>query len=271
MTTEQSSFRIAGSDLQFVELTLRPGGEAVGEPGAMMYMDEGIKIDTVLGDGSSGKWGFLGRLGDGFRRLFAGESMFSVIYANTDGAQTRRIAFAAPGVGKIVGFNLGEHGGELICQRGAFLGGARGVKLGIAFQKKLRVGLFGGQGFVMQRLQGNGPVFVHASGALTEVALEPGRLLRVDTGCIVAMETSVTYDIKFAGRMKTALFGGEGLFVATLRGPGKIWLQSLPLRKLALNIMRAGFYGQNRGYAWLYVIFVIVFILVTLFLGPVPE
>lgn len=228
--------RIAGSDLQFVEMTLAPGGAVVGEPGAMMYMDEGIAQQTVLGDGSDKN--FLLRLWGSLKRMFTGESIFSVVYTNT-GSAPRRLAFATPTIGKILAIDLAQVGGALICQKGSFLAAERGVEMGIAWTKKLRVGFFGGEGFIMQRLEGDGLCFVHAGGTVHPVDLQPGQTLRVDTGCLVALQPSVGYDIQFVGKIKTALFGGEGLFYAALTGPGRVWLQSLPLSRMADRIYKA--------------------------------
>jgi uncharacterized protein (TIGR00266 family) len=259
--------RIVGSDLQYVELTLQPGAAVVGEPGAMMYMDEGLEQQTVLGDGSAQN--LLVRLFRSIKRAFTGESMFSVIYTNAVNAP-RRVAFATPTIGKILAVDLADCGGQLICQKGAFLAGERGVEMGIAWTKKLRVGFFGGEGFIMQRLSGRGRVYINASGTLTEMMLPATASLRVDTGCLVALQSSVTYDIKYAGRVKTALFGGEGLFFATLKGPGKAWLQSLPIKRFSRNVLKQAVYGQQKGMMKLYVVGLILFIVFTLIFGGDP-
>jgi uncharacterized protein (TIGR00266 family) len=250
--------KVYGSDLQYVEVTLPPAAEFVAEPGAMMYMDDGIDQTTVLGDGS--KQFFLVRLYRAIKRKFAGESMFTVIYTNK-AAQTRRVAFATSSIGKIVVIDLATIGGELICQKGAFLAAERGVEMGIAWTKKLRVGFFGGEGFIMQRLKGSGRVFINASGTLREMELPAGASLRVDSGCLVALQPSVTYDIKFAGRVKTALFGGEGLFFASLRGPGKVWLQSLPMKRFAHSVLRIALFGQQQRMGKLYIIAFVLFMI----------
>jgi|SRR3990172_11879693 len=231
-------YRIYGEDLQFVEVELDPQEAVVAEAGGMMYMDDGIQMETVFGDGSQQKSGFLGALMGAGKRLLTGESLFMTIFMNQS-ADRRRVAFGAPYPGRIVPAHLSELGGELICQKDSFLAAAKGVSVGIAFQKKIGVGLFGGEGFIMQRLQGDGWAFIHAGGMLVERTLQPGELIRVDTGCIVAFQPSVSYDIQFVGGVKSALFGGEGLFFATLRGPGRVWLQSLPLSRLAGRIMAA--------------------------------
>lgn len=233
-------FQIHGGDLQFVEVELDPNEAAVAEAGGMMYMDDGIEMETIFGDGSEQqqKKGFFGSLLGAGKRLLTGESLFMTVFHNRASGK-RRVAFAAPYPGRIIPVHLSQVGGELIAQKDSFLCAAKGVSIGIAFQKKLGTGLFGGEGFIMQRLQGDGLAFIHAGGTLYERKLEVGELLRVDTGCIVAFQPSVDYDIQMVGGIKTAFFGGEGLFFATLRGPGKVWLQSLPLSRLAGRIAAA--------------------------------
>ena len=211
-------YKIYGDDMQFVEVELDPQEATVAEAGAMMYMEEGIAMEAVFGDGSQKSGGFLGSL---------------------MGAGRAKVAFGAPYPGKIIAVHLSEIGGELITQKDSFLCAAKGVSIGIAFQKRIGVGLFGGEGFIMQRLEGDGWAFVHAGGTLMERDLGPGESLRVDTGCIVAFQPSVEYDIQRAGGIKSMLFGGEGLFFATLRGPGRVWLQSLPFSRLADRIYSA--------------------------------
>jgi uncharacterized protein (TIGR00266 family) len=228
-------FKIYGDDMQFVEVELDPQEAAVAEAGGMMYMDDGIQMETIFGDGSQKQSGFMGALMGAGKRLLTGESLFMTVFMNM-GQGKRRVAFGAPYPGKIVPVHLSEVGGELIAQKDSFLCAAKGVALSIAFQRKLGVGLFGGEGFIMQRLQGDGLAFIHAGGTLYERTLKPGEVIRVDTGCIVAFQPTVDYDIQAVGGIKSALFGGEGLFFATLRGPGKIWLQSLPLSRLAGRI-----------------------------------
>jgi uncharacterized protein (TIGR00266 family) len=231
-------YKIVGDDMQFVEVELDPQEAAIAEAGAMMYMDDGIEMETIFGDGSQQQGGILGSLLGAGKRLLTGESLFMTVFAN-QAREKKRVAFGAPYPGKIVAVRLSEIGGELIAQKNSFLAAAKGVSVGIAFQKKLGVGLFGGEGFIMERLQGDGLVFAHAGGALMERTLQPGEVIRADTGCIVAFQPSVDYDIEYVGKVKSALFGGEGLFFATLRGPGRIWLQSLPLSRLADRIMAA--------------------------------
>ena len=238
-------YRVVGEDLQYVEIELDPNEATIAEAGGMMYMDDGIEMETIFGDGSQQQTGFMGALMGAGKRLLTGESLFMTVFLNKS-PQKRKIAFGAPYPGRIVPVHLSEIGGELIAQKDSFLVAAKGVSIGIAFQKRLGVGLFGGEGFIMQRLQGDGWAFVHAGGMLTERVLAPNELVRVDTGCIVALQPSVHYDIEYVGKIKTALFGGEGLFFATLRGPGKIWLQSLPLSRLANRIVSA-VPGLTRG------------------------
>jgi uncharacterized protein (TIGR00266 family) len=248
MGMHEIDYRIVGEDMQFVEVELDPGEATVAEAGGMMYMDDGIEMETIFGDGSQQKSGFLGALMGAGKRLLTGESLFMTVFLNRSSGK-RRLAFGAPYPGRIIPVHLSEIGGELIAQKDSFLAAAKGVSIGIAFQRRLGVGLFGGEGFIMQRLQGDGWAFVHAGGMLTERTLAAGEILRVDTGCIVALQPSVDYNIEYVGKIKTALFGGEGLFFATLRGPGKVWLQSLPLSRLANRIVSAvpGLTGGGRG------------------------
>jgi uncharacterized protein (TIGR00266 family) len=240
-TAHEIDFRIFGEDLQFVEVDLDPGESAVAEAGAMMYMTSGIQMETVFGDGSSQQrgGGIMGALMGAGKRLLTGESLFMTVFTNGAPGGVHRVAFAAPYPGRILPMDLKLLGGELICQKDSFLCAARGVSIGIAFQRKIGAGLFGGEGFIMQRLQGDGLCFVHAGGMLHTIDLKPGETLRVDTGCLVAMQPQINYDIQFVGKIKTALFGGEGLFFATLTGPGRVWLQSLPLSRLADRIYKA--------------------------------
>lgn len=231
-------YKIHGDDMQFVEIELDPGEATVAEAGGMMFMDDGISMETIFGDGSQQNSGFIGSLLGAGKRLLTGESLFMTVFQNQANGK-RRVAFGAPYPGKIMPVQLNEIGGELIAQKDSFLCAAKGVSISIAFQKRFGVGLFGGEGFIMQRLLGDGLAFVHAGGTLYERILAPGETLRVDTGCIVAFQPSVDYDIQLVGGVKTALFGGEGLFFATLRGPGKVWLQSLPFSRLAGRIVAA--------------------------------
>jgi uncharacterized protein (TIGR00266 family) len=243
-------YKIHGDDMQFVEIELDPQEAVVAEAGGMMFMDDGIAMETVFGDGSQKNTGIMGALLGAGKRLLTGESLFMTVFQN-QGAGKRRVAFGAPYPGKIIPVHLRDIGGELIAQKDSFLCAAKGVSVGIAFQKRLGAGIFGGEGFIMQRLTGDGWAFVHAGGTLYERSLAPGELVRVDTGCIVGFQPTVDYDIQFVGGIKSALFGGEGLFFATLRGPGKVWLQSLPLSRLAGRIIaaapRAGRGGREEG------------------------
>ena len=231
-------YKIHGDDMQFVQVELDPQEAVVAEAGGMMYMDDGIAMQTIFGDGSGQNSGFMGALLGAGKRLLTGESLFMTVFQN-QGVGKKQVAFGAPYPGKIIPVHLAELGGELIVQKDSFLCAAKGVSIGIAFQKRLGVGLFGGEGFIMQRLNGDGWAFIHAGGTLLERTLAPGEILRVDTGCIVGFQPTVDYDIQLVGGIKTALFGGEGLFFATLRGPGRIWLQSLPFSRLAGRIVAA--------------------------------
>jgi len=231
-------YEIKGSEMQFVEVELDPGEAAIGEAGSMMFMDAGIGMDTVFGDGSAQQGGLFGKLLGAGKRLVTGESLFTTVYTN-NARQKQRVAFAAPYPGKILPMDLSKMGGTLICQKDAFLCAARGVQLGIAFQQKLSVGFFGGEGFIMQKLDGNGLAFVHAGGSLLQRELQPGQTLLVDTGCVVAYTPNVNFEIQYVGKIKTALFGGEGLFFAKLTGPGTVWLQSLPFSRLASRVFAA--------------------------------
>jgi uncharacterized protein (TIGR00266 family) len=204
----------------------------------MMYMEDGIRMDAIIGDGSAQQSGLLGKLIGAGKRLITGESLFTTVYSN-EGQGKRRVAFAAPYTGKIIPFDLKKHGGTIICQKDAFLCAAKGVSLGIAFQRRLGAGFFGGEGFIMEKLEGDGMAFAHSGGTVIERTLAAGETLRVDTGCVVAYTTGIDFDIQFVGGIKTAMFGGEGLFFATLRGPGTVWIQSLPFARLASRIFAA--------------------------------
>ncbi len=238
MAMDVVDYEIKGNEMQFVEVELDPGEAAVGEAGSLMFMDAGIGMDTVFGDGSANQGGLFGKLLGAGKRLITGESLFTTVYTNNAHAK-QRVAFAAPYPGKIVAMDLQRLGGTLICQKDSFLCAARGVSLGIALQRKLGVGFFGGEGFIMQKLDGNGLAFVHAGGTLLERELQPGQTLMVDTGCVVAYTPNVDFEIQYVGKIKTALFGGEGLFFARLTGPGHVWLQSLPFSRLASRVFAA--------------------------------
>jgi uncharacterized protein (TIGR00266 family) len=238
MAMDVIDYKIIGSEMQFAEVELDPGEAAIGEAGSLMYMDAGISMDTVFGDGSAQQGGILGKLLGAGKRLVTGESLFTTVYTNQV-QQKQRVAFAAPYPGKILPMDLKALGGMLICQKDAFLCAARGVSLGIAFQRKLSVGFFGGEGFIMQKLEGDGLAFVHAGGMVVKRELQQGEVLRVDTGCLVAYTPNVNFEIEYVGKIKTALFGGEGLFFAKLSGPGTVWLQSLPFSRLASRVFAA--------------------------------
>lgn len=240
MAMDVVDYEIKGSEMQYVEVELDPGEAAVGEAGSLMFMDAGISMDTVFGDGrqGGGGGGLLGKLLGAGKRLVTGESLFTTVYTNSS-ARKQRLAFAAPYPGKIVAMDLRRLGGTLICQKDAFLCAARGVALGIALQQRLSVGFFGGEGFIMQRLDGDGLAFVHAGGTIVERELAAGEQLLVDTGCVVAYTPTIDFQIQFVGKIKTALFGGEGLFFARMTGPGHLWLQSLPFSRLASRIFAA--------------------------------
>ena len=239
MAMDVVDYEIKGAEMQFVEVELDPGEAAIGEAGSMMFMDANIAMDTVFGDGSASQGGgFFGKLLGAGKRLITGESLFTTVYTN-NGAGKQRVAFAAPYPGKILPMDLRQLGGMLICQKDSFLCAARGVSLGIALQQKLGVGFFGGEGFIMQKLEGDGLAFVHAGGTVVRRTLQPGQRLLVDTGCVVAYTPNVNFEIQYVGKIKTALFGGEGLFLAQLTGPGEVWLQSLPFSRLASRIFAA--------------------------------
>ena len=231
--------KIYGEDLQFVEIFLDPSESAVAEAGSMMYMTPGITMETVFGDGgqSSGGGVMNAILGAG-KRLLTGESLFMTTFTNS-GSGKQQVSFAAPYPGKILAMDLKQLGGMLICQKDSFLCAARGISIGIAFQRRIGVGLFGGEGFIMQKLEGDGLCFVHAGGTVHPLELGAGQTLRVDTGCLVALQPTVNYEIQYVGKIKTALFGGEGLFYAVLTGPGRVWLQSLPFSRMADRIYKA--------------------------------
>ncbi len=246
---DEIDFKIFGAEMQFVEVELDPGESAVAEAGAMMYKDSAIDMQSVFGDAStpSGSGGFMDKLVGAGKRLITGESLFITVFTHT-GQGKGRVAFGAPYPGNIIPVPLTSVNGCLICQKDSFLCAAKGVSIGIFLQKKILTGLFGGEGFIMQKLEGDGMVFVHAGGTVVERQLKPGEVLDVDTGCIVALEKTVNFDIRQAGNIKTALFGGEGLFFATLHGPGKIWLQSLPFSRLAGRMLQAAPQrGGSRG------------------------
>ncbi len=242
-STHEIDYTIYGDDMQFVEIGLDPNEAVMSEAGAMMYMSQGIEMETQLGTG--GESGFMGKLFSAGKRMLSGESLFVTVFYN-QGSDYARVAFAAPYPGKIIPLDLAKTG-TMLCQKDSFLCSAKGTDIDIAFTKRFGVGLFGGEGFILQRLSGDGWAFAHAGGTVTEQELAPGEVLRVDTGCIVAFQEQVDYDIQYVGKIKTALFGGEGLFYARLTGPGKIYLQSLPFSRLAGRIYKAMPQTGGRG------------------------
>jgi uncharacterized protein (TIGR00266 family) len=237
--SDEIDYQITGDDMQFVEIALDPGEMVIADAGAMMYMTPGIRMETVFGDPSAQDQGLLGKVFAAGKRVLTGASLFMTTFTS-QGPGKQQVAFAAPYPGKIVAMDLPQLGGELLCQKTSFLCAARGVSIGVAFTRRIGAGFFGGEGFILQRLTGDGLAFVHAGGTFFQRRLEPGETLRVDTGCIVAFQPSVEYDIKFVGGLKNTLFGGEGLFFATLTGPGNVWLQSLPFVRLADRIHATG-------------------------------
>lgn len=238
-TNHEIDYKIYGEEMQFVEVELDPQETVVAESGSFMMMREGIRMETIFGDGTQQNKGFMGKLFSAGKRLLTGESLFMTTFTNESNGKNH-VSFAAPYAGKIIPLDLHELGGKVICQKDAFLCAAKGVAVGIEFQRKLGTGLFGGEGFIMQKLEGDGIAFVHAGGMVIEKELMPGEALKIDTGCIVAFTSGVHYDIQFVGGIKNAIFGGEGLFFAVLRGPGKVWIQSLPISRLAGRILQYG-------------------------------
>jgi uncharacterized protein (TIGR00266 family) len=232
-------YSIYGEEMQCVEIELDPQETVIAESGSFMFMDENIEMATVFGDGSDRSGGFFDKLVSAGRRVLTGESLFMTTFTNRAHGK-QRVTFAAPYAGKIVALDLAQYSGKIVCQKDAFLCAAKGVQVGIEFQRKLGTGLFGGEGFIMQKLEGDGMAFVHAGGYIVERELAIGETLKVDTGCIVAFTNRVAYDIQFVKGVRNMVFGGEGLFFATLRGPGKVWLQSLPVSRLAAKIISYG-------------------------------
>jgi uncharacterized protein (TIGR00266 family) len=247
MKCHEVDYEIFGDDMQIVEIELDSGETVIAEAGAMNYMDRGISFEAKMGDGSTPDEGLMGKLLNVGKRVLTGESVFITHFTNSDKGK-QRVSFAAPYPGKIIPVNMSEMGGELICQKDAFLCAASGTHMGIAFTRRLGAGFFGGEGFILQRLQGDGMAFVHAGGTVIRKELN-NDTIRVDTGCIVAFTPSIRYDIQRAGGLKSMFFAGEGLFLATLSGTGTVWLQSLPFSRMADRILahapRAG--GKRRG------------------------
>ncbi len=246
MTAHEIDYQIFGQEMQFVEIELDPGESAVAEAGAMMYMTDGIVMETIFGDGSTSSQtgGFFDKLIGAGKRLITGESLFCTVFTQ-QGHGKARVAFGAPYPGKIIPLDLKDYDNQIVCQKDAFLCAAKGVSIGLAFQKKIGAALFGGEGFIMQKLEGDGLSFVHAGGTIVKKQLGPGETLRVDTGCMVALTRTVSYDIEYIGNVKSAIFGGEGFFFANLTGPGHVWLQSLPFSRLAGKIHESA--PQNTG------------------------
>lgn len=243
MNNHVIDYTIYGEEMQFVEVELDPQETVVAEAGSFMMMEDDIHMETIFGDGTGGAGGIMGKLFSAGKRVLTGESLFMTAFTNT-GNGKKHVSFASPYPGKIIPMDLTQFNGKIICQKDAFLAAAKGVSIGIEFQRKVGAGFFGGEGFIMQKLEGDGMCFVHAGGTIIRKELLPGQQLRVDTGCLVAMTSGVNYDIEFVKGVKTALFGGEGLFFATLRGPGSVWIQSLPFSRLASRVFAA---APSRG------------------------
>jgi uncharacterized protein (TIGR00266 family) len=244
-TNHEIDYRILGSEMQCVEIELDPEETVMSEPGSFMMMDNGIDMQTIFGDGSKQQSGLLGKLLSAGKRMLTGENLFMTAFTNI-GQGKKQVTFASPYPGKIIPLDLYHLGGRVICQKDSFLCAAKGVSVGIEFQRKLGTGLFGGEGFIMQKLEGDGMAFVHSGGHVIERNLQPGELLKIDTGCIVAFTKEVNYDIQFVGGIKNTLFGGEGVFFASLSGPGKVWIQTLPISRLAGRIISYGSIGGRK-------------------------
>lgn len=242
MNSHEIDYRIFGEEMQCIEIELDPNESVIAEPGGFMMMRDGIKMETIFGDGSQQQTGLMGKLFSAGKRLLVGEGLFMTAFTNIAN-QKNHVYFAAPYSGKIIALDLQQYGGKIICQKDAFLCAAKGVSVGIEFQRRLGTGLFGGEGFIMEKLEGDGWAFVHSGGMVLEKELAHGEVLKVDTGCIVAFTASIDYDIEMVKGVKNMIFGGEGLFFATLRGPGKVWVQSLPVSRLASRILS---YGTSR-------------------------
>lgn len=246
MNADEIEYKIFGDDMQMVSIALDPHESVIAEAGSMMVMSEPIVMDTIFGDGSNNNQGLLDKMVGAGKRLLTGESLVMTIYTNT-GNKKEQVSFSAPFPGKILPIDLSKHENELICQKESFLCAAKGVSLGIAFTRKLGAGFFGGEGFILQKLTGDGLAFIHAGGTIIKKDLIAGEVLKVDTGCLVAMTKNVDYDIQRVGNIKTALFGGEGLFLARLSGPGTVWIQSLPFSRMANRIIAAGMTSSSES------------------------
>lgn len=238
-TNHEIDYFIHGEEMQMVEIELDPNETAIAEAGSFMYMDQGIEMETIFGDGSQANNSIFSKIWGAGKRLLTGESLFMTSFTHT-GMGKARVAFASPFPGKIIPIDLSLFKGKVICQKDSFLCAAKGVSVGIEFQRKLGTGLFGGEGFIMQKLEGDGMAFCHAGGFVMKRTLRPNEILRIDTGCIVAYTSDIQYDIQFIGGVKNMIFGGEGVFFATLQGPGEIWLQTLPISRLASRILQYG-------------------------------
>ena len=248
MNTHEIDYRIIGEEMQCIEIELDPDETVIAEAGSFMLMDSDIEMNTIFGDGSKESEGIMSKLFSAGKRVLTGESLFMTAYTHR-GIGKKHATFAAPYPGKIIPIDLSQRGGKLICQKDAFLCAAKGVSIGIEFQRKLGAGFFGGEGFIMQKLEGDGMAFIHAGGTILEKTLQAGDVLKVDTGCLVAFEQTVDYDIEFIGGIKNTFFGGEGLFFATLTGPGTVWIQSLPFSRLADKIIASApkMGGRRKG------------------------
>lgn len=248
---DQIDYKLYGEDMQFVEIELDPGESAIAEAGSLMFKESSISMETVFGDASasSSSGGFMDKLVGAGKRLITGESLFTTVFTHR-GTGKAKVAFAAPYPGTIIPMQLSTHGGRIICQKDSFLAAAKGVSIGMYFQRKILTALFGGEGFIMQKLEGDGLVFIHAGGTIVERELKPGERLDVDTGCVVGFTEGVNFDIQRVGSVKSMLFGGEGVFLATLTGPGKVWIQSLPFSRLAGRMFSAAYQrggGKDEG------------------------
>lgn len=246
MQAHEIDYEIFGEEMQFVEIELDPDETVVAEPGSFLMMDQDIEMKTIFGDGSGQETGMLGKLFGAGKRVLTGEKLFMTAFTHM-GDGKAKVSFASPYPGKIIPINLYELDGKIICQKDAFLCAAHGARVGIEFSKKLGRGFFGGEGFIMQKIEGDGMAFLHAGGYIVEKTLAPGEHLRVDTGCLVGFTEDVDYDIEFVGGIKNTIFGGEGLFFASLIGPGKVWVQTLPISRLGDRIMShsKGYFGKS--------------------------
>lgn len=236
MNAHEIDYKIYGEEIQFVEIELDPKESVIAESGSFMMMNDTIEMETIFGDGSNKEEGIMSKLFSAGKRLLIGEGLFMTLFSNV-GSNKKKVSFAAPYPGKIIPIDLSEVEGKFICQKDAFLCAAKGVSVGIEFSKRLGRGLFGGEGFIMEKLEGDGMAFIHAGGNMSKKILKTDEVLKVDTGCVVGFTKDVNYDIEFVGGIKNTVFGGEGLFFATLKGPGIVYVQSLPFSRLAGRIL----------------------------------